>query len=195
MDKVRRQLQNAKTEIDSLRQKNSSLVETINSLEVLTRRGSSENSLSGDCNTVLPNMSLFSTTLGSGEFLKTIDSQQSTQIHEGILQLQRHLSKFRVRSKMFEDISNIFRASYLNLVTAPNSSSESKAMALLVANSSSYSSLIDVLRKSYEESMSILEEQIESCLGVIRQNNSYMTELRSRLEDSLKALYRYVIEV
>ena len=174
-----------------LRKKNDSLCDTISSLEAFSNGDTHDLSMSTEYPTGLSNISYLSTTLGSGDFLKTIDPQQSAQIHEGILQLQRHLSKYRLRAKMFEDMCNVFRGAYLTAITLPSAheAGQKSSAPLTVAP---HGRVLEVVRKSYEESMSLLEEQVESCLGVIRQNNSYMTELRTRLEDTLRALYKYV---
>lgn len=186
---LRKQLQASKSELQIMVQRNTSLQETISKLDALSTRDNIDISMSSEYASGLPSMSYLSTTLGSGEFMKTIDPQQSAQIHEGILQLQRHLSKHKLRSKMFEDMSGIFRCAYLSAVSVQVSSTDGSSSWLHTAPP--YGKIVEVIRKSYEESMSLLEEQIESCLGVIRHNNSYMTELRTRLEDTLRALYKY----
>lgn len=188
-------MQASRAELQVKNERNASLIETLSSLEVLSRRDSSELSMSTEFSTNgLPNMAYLSSTLGSGEFLKTIDPQQSAQIHEGILQLQRHLSKYRLRAKMFEDMSNIFRSAFLAAVSTHHTT-EGGPNSYWMLSAAPYGRIVEVVRKSYEESMSLLEDQVESCLGVIRQNNSYMTELRTRLEDTLRALYRCVLYV
>jgi predicted nucleic acid-binding Zn-ribbon protein len=194
---LRRALAAAKGEAQLLTQRNGHLVDTVSSLEALAQRSSAAaDSSLGDMGRTgqLPGIAHLTSTLGSGEFLKSLDPQHSTQIHEGILQLQRHLGKYRLRAKMFEEMSDIFRGAYLSCaagvpVGSTNANSSSARNGILV-QSPPYGRVVEAVRKSYEESMSLLEEQVESCLGVIRQNNAYMTELRTRLEDTLRALYK-----
>jgi chromosome segregation ATPase/uncharacterized protein YdbL (DUF1318 family) len=105
---------------------------------------------------------------------------------EGILQLQRQVSKYRTRSRVLEDVSDIYRNALMNSVGGGESSEG--IPALLEARITSR--LVDAVRKGYEDAIASQNEQIDGYLGVIRQNNSYMNELRTRLEETLRAMYR-----
>lgn len=109
-----------------------------------------------------------------------------SQAHEGILQLQRQLNKYRIRSRIHEEVSDVYRSAFVAALTSHNRSTEN---TVVIAPSGK---IIEIVRKSYEDGMSALEEEVESGLGIIRQNNSYMNELRARLEDTLKTIYRHI---
>ena len=190
MELIWSQLKSSRSEVHLLQEQNNNLQSTLSKLDVLSQKTSNDISMSGEYPSGFPGISHLSSTLGSGDFLKSIDAQQSTQIHEGILQLQRHLGKYRHRAKMFEELSNIFRSAYVSCTTTQASRASSQDVSPITF-SFPYGRVVEAIQKSYEDSTSLLEEQIESCLGVIRQNNSYMMELRTRLEDTLHALYRY----
>ena len=130
----------------------------------------------------------FAAASGNSEnpLMQSSSSMQIQTQHEGILQLQRQLNKFRTRARMMEDVSEVYRAAFVAATSAQPSASSDRDDPIRAP----FSKALVAIRRSYEEEISHLEEEIDTCQGVIRQNNSYMTELRTRLEDTLRTIYR-----
>jgi hypothetical protein len=63
-------------------------------------------------------VTFLSNMISKGDFLKSPDAPESAQIHEAILHLQRLLNKFRLRSRMFEDVAAIYRVAYVSSLNA-----------------------------------------------------------------------------
>jgi chromosome segregation ATPase len=109
--------------------------------------------------------------------------------------LRRMVSRYRARSLAMEELVAIYRAGILALYADGSSYGAANHAWTDDAQQDGLGvgwieREINTVRRSYDEEVRILEAEVNELRGKLRQSNSFVTELRRRFEDNMRAMYR-----
>eukprot|EP01041_Mallomonas_annulata_P002275 gene2275-4425_t len=108
--------------------------------------------------------------------------------------LRKQVARFRARSSAMETLVGIYRSGIIALY--PDGSSyglaqfENLERSETGLNTGWAESEVNAIRRSFEEETQLLESEVEELRGRLKQGASYISELRKRLEESLRANYK-----
>ena len=110
--------------------------------------------------------------------------------------LRKQVARFRARSSAMEALVAIYRAGVIALYP-DGSSYGATQMAALDRSGRGFSGgwaegEVALIRRSFEEEIRLLEAEVDELRGRLKQGASYISELRKRLEESLRANYKCV---
>jgi peptidoglycan hydrolase CwlO-like protein len=107
--------------------------------------------------------------------------------------LHRMISRYRARSLAMEELVAIYRAGVLALYAdgstygAANHAWTDEPDGLGVGW---IEREINTVKRSYDEEVRVLEVEVGELHGKLRQSNSFVTELRRRFEENMRAMYK-----
>lgn len=120
---------------------------------------------------------------------------------------QRHVMRLRSKCAALEEVVSVYRTGLCALypdgssygaAQYPNSGYQIKPHAHRTKIAGLSAAIqngwlqreFNVLKKSFEEEIHLLEAETDELHGKLKQSNSYTSELRKRFEDNMKILYR-----
>ena len=109
--------------------------------------------------------------------------------------LRKQVGRFKARATAMEALVGIYRTGLIALY--PDGSSYGTAQFTALERSSYgfpsgwAESEVAAVRNSFEEEIHLFESVVDELRGRLRQGASYISELRKRLEESLRANYKY----
>ena len=111
-------------------------------------------------------------------------------------QLSRKLQRYQRRMQAVEELNGIYRKGLLALYTDGSfyGALQYEAKKLYRDQNSDHGWIeqeVALITKGYLEEIELLEKECDDLIAQVKQGDSYRAELRIRLEDTLRALYRY----
>lgn len=118
---------------------------------------------------------------------RTLDEEES---------LRRQLARFRAKSLAMEELVAIYRSGVLALYA--DGASYGAAQFGWQQHAQAQDGLgvgwiereMGLVKRSYDDEIRLLEAEVNELRGKLRQSGSYISELRKRFEENMKAMYR-----
>lgn len=112
--------------------------------------------------------------------------------------LQRQIARFRARSSAMEELVKIYRMGIMALYPDGSTYSSFQFQQLPFQDGTKADGNemgwiereIDAVRRSFDDEVRLLEVEVGELRAKLRQSGSYISELRRRFEESMKAMYR-----
>ena len=105
--------------------------------------------------------------------------------------LRKQVARFRARSAALEEVVSIYRSGLMALYPDGSSYSATQMNAADKAGKGGWAAgEVALLRRSFEDELKLLEAEVDELRGRLKQGASYISELRKRLEESLRANYK-----
>jgi hypothetical protein len=196
VDQLQREIKALQQELDAVRHHRTVLQDSVSQLELLVYRDSDE----------------YHNTSHAQNYSASFTGSTSGATHTGVTgdvdQLALQLNRLERKQQSLDELIAVYRKGLLGLYadgsfygsTQYSSLKSAHGFQGTAAGSSGSGSgsgwierEIELIKKSYVTEIEVLEKYCGSLSARVRQGESYCSELRVRLEDTLRALYKSVI--
>jgi hypothetical protein len=196
VDQLQREIKALQQELDAVRHHRTVLQDSVSQLELLVYRDSDE----------------YHNTSHAQNYSASFTGSTSGATHAGVTgdvdQLALQLNRLERKQQSLDELIAVYRKGLLGLYadgsfygsTQYSSLKSAHGFQGTAAGSSGSGSgsgwierEIELIKKSYVTEIEVLEKYCGSLSARVRQGESYCSELRVRLEDTLRALYKSVI--